>query len=161
MKHHLLALALSGAAVASAATATAADWITAPSFYSHDPESGERVTQYTPIGPFYIYPRADYVESGYRHTQSVIRDENSADRIHIVRKWGQSVRPYGEWQFPYRPYSVPYNQWGPPYGGLGQWPGQYGRGGFGGFQGRGGGQDDPHGHGGGHSHDDHHHGPGH
>lgn len=97
----------------------AADWIVSKSYYSHDPQTGERVNQYSPIGPFYIYPREDYQESGYHHYQSSIRVSGSQDNYHIVREYGRPVRPYGEWQHPYRPYSVPYSQWGPPFGGLG------------------------------------------
>lgn len=97
----------------------AADWIASKSYYTHDPQTGERVNQYTPIGPFYIYPREDYQESAYHHYQSSIRVGGSQDNYHVVREYGRPVRPYGEWQHPYRPYSVPYSQWGPPFGGLG------------------------------------------
>jgi hypothetical protein len=92
----------------------AADWITDPSYYSHDPQTGERVTQYTPIGPFYTFARTDYLRSGYRHTRSSIQAGHSADHMHVVEEWGRAVRPYGEWRFPFRPYSVPYDLWGPP-----------------------------------------------
>jgi hypothetical protein len=95
-----------------------ADWITAPSYYTHD-RAGNRVQQYTPIGPFYIFPRPDYQSSGYRHTRSSIQVGSSADHYHLVEEWGRPVRPYDEWRFPYRPYSVPYEQWGPPYAGFG------------------------------------------
>lgn len=105
-------------------SASATDWITAPSHYTHDPVTGERVTQYSPVGPFYTFPRADYRKSGYRHTRSSIQAGRSADHLHIVEEWGRPVRPYGEWRFPYRPYSVPYPAWGPPYAGLSQ-PGSY------------------------------------
>lgn len=100
--------------------AAGADWITAPSYYTHDPATGQRVTQYSPIGPFYKFPRPDYRRSGYRHTRSSIQAGESADNLHVVEKWGRPVRPYGEWRFPYRPYSVPYPAWGPPFAGLGR-----------------------------------------
>lgn len=104
-----LALVLSSAACAT-------DWILAPSTYTHDPQTGERISQFAPIPPVYLRAgRPDYVQSGYRHRQSVIRDpRGSADRLHITEEWGRAVRPYGEWRFPYRPYSVPYPLWGPP-----------------------------------------------
>ena len=52
MKAHLLLVTLVvGGLVAP--HLRAADWIVAPSYFSHDPQSGQRVTQYTPIGPFY------------------------------------------------------------------------------------------------------------
>jgi hypothetical protein len=96
--------------------AAATDWIMARSTFSHDPHTGERISQFAPIPPVYLRPpRPDFVESGYRHRQSIIRDRRgSADRLHITEEWGRPVRPYGEWRFPYRPYAVPYPLWGPP-----------------------------------------------
>jgi len=116
----------------------AADWITAPSYYTHDPRTGNRVPQYAPIGPFYTQPRGDFVRSGFRHSRSSIQVGTSADHYHVTEEWGRPVRPYGEWRFPYRPFSVPYPLWGPefayqpffpysPYfGGSGSWGGQRG-----------------------------------
>jgi hypothetical protein len=123
MKAHifLVALALGGLA---APHVNAADWIVSPSYYSHDPQTGQRVTQYTPIGPFYNYAQSDYLRSGYRHTRSSIQAGGSVDHMHIVEEFGRAVRPYGEWRFPYRPYSVPYPAWGAPFSGLGNYPPQ-------------------------------------
>ena len=104
---------------ALANVATAADWLTAPSYYTHDPSTGERVTQFAEIGPYYYYHRPDFQRSSYRQFRSTIQAGNSADNMHIVEEYGNPVRPYEEWRFPYRPYSVPYDQWGPPFGGLG------------------------------------------
>jgi len=101
------------------AAAPGADWITAPSHFTHDPQTGERVDQYTPIGPVYTFARSDFMRSGYRHTASNLQVGRNADHMHIVEEWGRPVRPYGEWEFPFRPYSVPYQLWGPPFGGLG------------------------------------------
>ena len=113
---------------------SAADWITAPSYYSHDPMSGQRVNQYSRIGPFYNTTRSDYTTSGYRHTRSSIEAGGSVDHLHLVETWGRPVRPYEEWKYPFRPYSVPYQQWGPqPVPGMG-----YGIGGGGGGMGGGG-----------------------
>jgi hypothetical protein len=102
-----------------AGSLAAADWVTAPSYYSHDPRTGERVTQYTPVGPVYKIERPDYVQSGYRQTRSSLQQGRSVDHLHIVEEWGRPVRPYGEWRYPYRPYSVPYPEWGAPFAGLG------------------------------------------
>ncbi len=115
----LLAAALLMPTLAAPPAARAIDWLTAPSYYTHDRVTGERVAQYTPIGPFYYYARPDFLQSGYRHYRSTIQAGGSADNLHIVEEWGRPVRPYDEWRFPYRPYSVPYDQWGPPFGGLG------------------------------------------
>jgi hypothetical protein len=132
MRYLLLILAL---ATAPAVPAAAADWLTAPSYFTHDQATGQRVAQYCPIGPFYYYCRPDFLESGYRHYRSTIDLGNSSDNLHIVETWGEAVRPYDEWRFPYRPYSVPYQDWGPPFGGLGGGTGNfpYSGGGFGGF----------------------------
>src|SRR5262245_21700197 len=133
MRLHPLFLALA----TLAQPAIAADWLTAPSYYTHDHSTGERVAQYSPIGPFYYYLRPDYLKSGYRQYRSTIDLGNSSDNMHIVEEWGRPVRPYEEWQFPFRPYSVPYQEWGPPFGGLGGGNGfyPYSGGGFGGFGG--------------------------
>jgi hypothetical protein len=103
----------------SAAPAAAADWILAPSTYTHDPQTGARVSQYAPVPPVYVQTRGDYLKSGYRHNRSSILSGDGADNQHIVEQWGRPVRPYGEWLYPYRPYSVPYQYWGAPYAGLG------------------------------------------
>lgn len=103
--------------LSTAINAQASDWITAPSYYTHDPQTSERVRQYTPIGPYYVYSQGDYQRSGYRHTRSSLQVGRSADHLHIVEQFGQPVRPYGEWRHPYRPYSVPYHLWGPPFAG--------------------------------------------
>jgi hypothetical protein len=117
MKYVALLISLV-AGLALCAASGAADWITAPSYYTHDPQTGQRVDQYTPIGPFYTYGRSDYLQSGYRQTRSSVVVGGSADHMHIVEEWGRPVRPYEEWQFPFRPYSVPYALWGPPYAGM-------------------------------------------
>ena len=101
-----------------AAPSFAADWIVARSYYTHDPQTGERVNQYAPIGPYFLLPREDYQESLYHHYQSSIQVGGSGDHYHVVREYGRPIRPYEEWQHPYRPYSVPYSQWGAPFGGL-------------------------------------------
>ncbi len=98
--------------------AAAADWLTAPSYYTHDPNSAERVTQFSPIGPFYVYTPPNYVKSGYRHMRSSIQAGGSADNYHLVEEWGRPVTPYEQWRFPHRPYGSPYPDWGPPLAGA-------------------------------------------
>ncbi len=124
----LVALIVSG----GTGSVRAADWILAPSTYTHDPQTGRRVTQYAPIEPVLVPSRPDYVKSGYRHNRSSIYSGDGADHQHIVEQWGRPVRPYGEWLHPYRPYSVPYQYWGAPYAGLG-YPYAFGAPGYGGF----------------------------
>jgi len=120
------------------APAAAADWIFAPSTFTHDPQTGDRLGKVAEPPPQIVYPTGDFVRSGYRQNRSTIRTPLGADNLHIVEEWGRPVRPYGEWQYPYRPFSVPYSQWGPPFYGMYQfyrgWPGwgPFWRGGFGG-----------------------------
>lgn len=122
-------LLFASAAFAAATPACAIDWLTAPSYYTHEPLQGQRVAQYSPIGPFYYYHRPDFVRSGYRHYRSSIQTGGSADNLHIVEEWGRPVVPYEAWRFPFRPYGVPYDAWGPPFGGYTP----FGPGFFGGF----------------------------
>src|SRR4051812_23828013 len=103
----------------------AADWATAPSNYTHDQATGQRVSQFEKIGPYYYFQRPDYLKSGYRQYRSTIDLGNSSDNMHVVEQWGAQVVPYEQWRFPTRPYSAPYGAWGPPYGGLGGGTGGY------------------------------------
>src|SRR5947209_6769836 len=119
----IAALAISGALLAL--PLSAADWATAPSYYTHDQSSGERVSQFAQIGPYYYFQRPDYLKSGYRQYRSTIDLGNSSDNMHVVEQWGAQVVPYEVWRFNYRPYSAPYQAWGPPYGGLGGASGGY------------------------------------
>lgn len=112
----------------------AADWISDPSYYTHSPQATTRVTQYAAVGPFFVQPGPNYVESGYHHERSSIRVGDSSDNYVRVTRWGDPVRPYGEWQFPHRPYSVPYDMWGPAYPPFGfSAPYGYGPGPYAGF----------------------------
>lgn len=145
--------------VGLALPAFADDWMTWESTYTHSPQTGQRIDQYTqgeqPISPY----RQDFTRSGYRHSRSTLQAGQSTDNMHIVEQWGQPVIPYEQWRFPFRPYAVPYDAWGPqaPYGitngsfqfggGGGSWGGQAGgptppRPGYGGGYG-GGGYDRP------------------
>lgn len=116
--------------------ASAQDWITAPSYYTHNPQSGERVNQYYRVDEV-VHTPSTY-RSVYRHTRSSLQVGDSIDQYHAVDNYGDVVRPYGEWRFPYRPFSVPYSQWGPQpvwggYGGPGPIWGHPGWGGGGGY----------------------------
>lgn len=107
------------AVVASIAPATAsADWLTMPSKFTHDPVTGARVDQYTPVAAPEAPQVANFRSSGFTHTRSSIIFGQSADNYHRVEEWGDPVRPYGEWRFPFRPFSTPYPNWGPPFAGL-------------------------------------------
>src|SRR5262245_53487667 len=116
---HLAIAALVLASWLLTSSLSAADWATAPSYYTHDQSTGERVSQFAQIGPYYYFQRPDYLKSGYRQYRSTIDLGNSSDNMHVVEQWGAQVVPYEQWRFPMRPYSVPYQAWGPPFGGLG------------------------------------------
>ena len=94
-------------------------WIFQQSYFSHDPDNGNRVAQYAPEPTSYTRDDPTYMESGYRHNQIFTFGPNgTADRMHIVQTWGQGefIRPYGEWEFPYRAGATPYGPWGNPQG---------------------------------------------
>jgi hypothetical protein len=113
--------AILGAAVMCCpAGGAAADWIYAPTVYSHHPDTGEPLGKIAEPPPQYLIPSPDYVRSGYRQFRSSIRTPLSADNMHITEEWGREVRPYGEWQRPFRPYSTPYPNWAPPFYGMNQ-----------------------------------------
>ncbi|MBN2293252.1 MAG: hypothetical protein JXM70_12550 [Pirellulales bacterium] len=94
------------------------EWAFKPSYYSHDPDSGERVAKYAEGEK--AYAQIDnYRRSGYRHQRIRIRGlRGSADNIHLVETWGdgENIRPYGEWQRPFRAGATPYGPWGNPSG---------------------------------------------
>jgi hypothetical protein len=112
-----------------------ADWMVAPSYYTHDPVTAQRVSQFSPIGPVYVYTAPNYTRSGYRNYRSTIQAGGSADNFHMVEEWGKPVAPYEQWRNPYRPYGAPYQDWGAPFAGAnfgGGWGGGWGGGGWGG-----------------------------
>ena len=104
-------------AVGTAATSKV-EWAFKPSYYTHDPADGQRVTKYAEGEK--AYAQIDnYRRSGYRQQRIKIRGASgSADNIHIVETWGEgeNIRPYGEWQRPYRAGATPYGPWGNPQG---------------------------------------------
>ena len=102
-----ISLSALAAVLLSACAAWSADWITAPSYYTHDPMTGERVDQYSPIGPFYTYSSPDFMRSGYRHYRSSIEAGGSADNMHIVEEWGRPVRPMANGDFRIVPIRSP------------------------------------------------------
>jgi len=96
-----------------------ASWIFRSSYYSHDPQTGERVSQYAKPEPSYSRVGGEgYLQSAYRHNATTLRAGDSADHVHVVETWGEGdrIRPYGEWLFPYRAGATPYGPWGNPQG---------------------------------------------
>lgn len=117
---------LAGAPLAAAE----ADWIFKPSYFSHDPTTGRRVTQYAPGKTPYARVDERYLQSGYRQQRIRI----GGDNIHVVETWGagEVIRPYGEWLRPFRAGATPYGPWGNPQGPwtspFGSWSNPYGLG---------------------------------
>ena len=103
----------------------AADWIFAPSDYTHNPSTGKRIDQYAAPPPQYVYTQPNYARSVYRYERSSLQVGDSIDNLHIVNSAGPAFAPYRTWQLPFRPYAVPYDAWGP------QVPGGFGGGAFG------------------------------
>jgi hypothetical protein len=94
-------------------------WIFRPSYFSHDPDTGQRVAQYEPERTSYYRDDPTYMESGYRHYEyEIYGPGGAADHLHVVQTWGLGdlIRPYGEWEYPYRAGATPYGPWGNPQG---------------------------------------------
>lgn len=106
--------------MSTATQSSGQDWITAPSYYTHDYQSGQRVNQFLNVDEV-VHTPSRY-RSVYRHTRSSLQVGDSIDQYHAVDRYGDVVRPYGEWRFPFRPFSVPYGLWGPNYGFGGGYP---------------------------------------
>ena len=126
MKTTALILTATTMVITIGSNLSAADWLTAPSFYTHNPKTGKRMNQYSRKGPFYYPPSYGARRRGYRHIRRSVQVGTSSDNYHVVEEFGGPVRPYGEWRFPYRPYSVPYDYWGPPPPVFGVSPYPYG-----------------------------------
>ncbi len=110
----------------TSASSSAADWLTLPGRFSHDPVTQTRIAQFQPVASPSVPEASNFRTSGYTHVRSSLNFGLSADNYHRVETWGDPVRPYGEWQFPFRPYSVPYAAWGAPFAGLNIGPNFYG-----------------------------------
>ena len=145
MRRHLVLL-VALAAVSQAAPAAEKSWVFRPSYYTHDPASGDRVSQFARPAPAYVREDPTYQQSAYRHSTTTRLYGESSDHLHIVETWGQgeSIRPYGEWLYPYRAGATPFGPWGNPQGpwtmpfdswmnpyGLGRYYGTWGPGGSG------------------------------
>jgi hypothetical protein len=94
------------------------DWLTAGSYYTHNPQTKQRVHQFAAVTAVPHTP--DPFMSVYRQQRSSITVGGSSDHYHKVYQFGEVVRPYGEWERPFRPYSVPFSDWayGSPFGHL-------------------------------------------
>jgi len=114
-RHTLIETAL---AICAVSLFCGSDWGFRPSYYTHDPATGQRVSQYAQPAPSYGLAASNYQQSGYRHNTTSIRGPNGSDHMHIVETWGDgaNIRPYGEWLYPYRAGATPYGPWGNPQG---------------------------------------------
>jgi len=123
MRWHLVRAVFYAALLSSSAKAAGSSWVFRPSYYSHNPASGERAIQYAPEDPAYFRIDPTYQQSAYRHVQDTIAVGDSSDHLHIVETWGrgEEIRPYGEWLFPYRPGATPYGSWPYGYSRFGAW----------------------------------------
>jgi len=131
MKNLLQPLALGVLLTISVRTLPAEEWNAAPSYFTHDYQTGQRVNQFAPTPTVINTSDPTFVRSSRRQSRSSLQIGASIDHVNVVEEYGRQVRPYGEWRFPYRPYSTPYPNWGaPPNIGFG--------GGFGGGVGGGG-----------------------
>ncbi len=134
MRRHLVLVVALAAIAQIAPAAEKKSWVFRPSYYTHNPATGERVDQFAKPAPAYVREDPTYQQSAYRHTTTNRLYGESSDHLHVVETWGQgeSIRPYGEWLYPYRAGATPYGPWGNPQGPwtapFGSWVNPYGLG---------------------------------
>ncbi|MEO1496738.1 MAG: hypothetical protein AAFV43_06265 [Planctomycetota bacterium] len=76
-------------AVALAATSAEADWVFAPSHFTHNPYTGQRVAQYAQPAPVEPLPDPRDTVSRYWRTRTNLRGvDGSVDTIYDVRSFG-------------------------------------------------------------------------
>ncbi|MHB8901801.1 MAG: hypothetical protein ACYC6Y_23855 [Thermoguttaceae bacterium] len=133
MRQHLFAVVLLPVLAHSAWAG--GSWIFQPSTYSHDGQTGERVTQYAREAPALAPSDPTYEQSAYIHKRTALWGaDGSVERRHYVETWGEgeSIRPYGEWERPFRAGATPFGPWGNPSGPwttpFGSWVNPYGLG---------------------------------
>ncbi len=133
MRQHLLAVVL--LSLLGGTARADGSWIFQPSTYSHDPQTGTRVTQYQAEPPVYGPADSTYQQSAYIHKRTALWGvDGSVERRHYVETWGagEAIRPYGEWEYPFRAGATPYGPWGNPSGPwttpFGSWVNPYGLG---------------------------------
>lgn len=105
-------------------------WIFAPSRYSHDPETGVRVAQYTAKPPIEPLPDQRAVSSGYARTRSVLRGpDGGVSTYYRSQSYGNGRGGIdAEWErF--------HDAWRGSTVGGGNFNSGYGNGGFGGYGG--------------------------
>jgi len=131
----LWSLATTALAAVLCNQAVGSTWMFSPSYFSHEPLSGQRAVQFAQEAAAYRRDDPTYMQSGYRHNRSSLRGvAGSADHTHIVETWGlgEAIRPYGEWLFPFRAGATPFGPWGNPSGPwtspFGSWMNPYGLG---------------------------------
>lgn len=133
MRQHLFAVVL--LSVLAGNVGAGGSWIFQPSTYSHDSQTGERVTQYAAEPPVYGPSDPTYEQSAYIHKRTALWGvDGSVERRHYVETWGEgeAIRPYGEWEYPFRAGATPFGPWGNPSGPwttpFGSWGNPYGLG---------------------------------
>lgn len=116
MRRHLVLASVWAAACT--AQALADSWVFRPSYYSHDPATGQRVNQYHAEKAPYARIDPTYQQSMYRHVQTALSVGGSGDYQHWVETWGRGeyLRPYEEWLYPFREGATPFGPWGNPRG---------------------------------------------
>ena len=91
MTRHLLISVLVAGCVAAfcCSAADASDWVFRQARYTHDPVTGERVTQYAPEAPVYAPVDPTYRQSGQIFQNARFRNASgSVDRVQVRQQWG-------------------------------------------------------------------------
>ena len=71
------------------------DWVFAPGDYTHDPDTGQRVTQFAPDAVAYYPFGRNYQRSGFRYNNSTLRIGNAVNRYTTVETWGNGAVALG------------------------------------------------------------------
>jgi hypothetical protein len=141
------AAVLASSVLMHAGSASARDWMFRQGYFSHAPDTGDRVAQYSPLPWVEALPDVRPWMSGYRRARFVQRGpDGTVDETYRVENWNagrggpggldaewerfheawKESFLSGGWQSPIFPNVQP--NWGVPWGGFGG--GGYGPGGF-------------------------------
>ena len=90
MIRHLMIFAVASCVIMLGnAPATASHWAFRQAQFTHDPATGQRVTQYSESAPAYVRVDPTYQQSGQIWQNIRIRSENGGvDRIRLFERWG-------------------------------------------------------------------------
>lgn len=133
MKCSLLALVLVVSMANPSQATCASTWIFRPGYYTHDPASGIRVAQYTPLPAIAALPDSRPYQSGYHRSRVAQRGAGgTTDDYYRVENWGNAQGGLNaEWERFHDAWSSSilsggFGYYTSPYGYGNGWPNGYG-----------------------------------